>query len=319
MGSKNRDVLGWCFGMRLFLPKSWGDDRARCRAAGIPGTVGYQEKWKIALGFIETARAHAIPHRCTVVDTWYGDVGAFRAQLRAWKEPYVAQVTVSEIHGIPESQEVLPAGTRREGVTKGRVMTHAHLPRGVHAETAKKAAAEIRDWKEVRWGTGTKGPLEAKFARRRVRVCIRGDVPTDEVGWLLLEKGQDELKAWVCWGMDSASMEDMVRTAHLRWAIERFHEDAKMELGLDHFEGRSWRGLNHHITVELMAHTYLMLERKRQFETRKPRALPTMGEVRKEAARGVLAELLLSVSRAGTDEEFKRSVRDVVERWLRAG
>jgi len=87
---------------------------------------------------------------------------------------------------------------------------------------------------------------------------------THEVAWLLLEKRPNELKAYLCWGLDGASLEELVATAHLRWTIEQFHREAKQMLGLDEFEGRTWKGWHHHVTMVLLAYAYLALQRARQ-------------------------------------------------------
>jgi SRSO17 transposase len=83
----HRETLGWCFGIDLDLPKAWAEDPERCREAGIPLSVTFREKWRIALEEVEKARQHGLPHRATVADCGYGDAQEFRAQLRAWKEP----------------------------------------------------------------------------------------------------------------------------------------------------------------------------------------------------------------------------------------
>jgi len=75
---------------------------------------------------------------------------------------------------------------------------------------------------------------------------------SDEVAWLLLEKRGDGLKAYLCWGLDDASIEELVAYAHLRWTVEQFHKEAKQLLGLDSFEGRSWRGWHHHVSAVMI-------------------------------------------------------------------
>lgn len=98
-----------------------------------------------------------------------------------------------------------------------------------------------KEWTEVTWAEGTKEPLSGRFFRTRVRVVedVRKRWVSDETVWLLLEDGEDKLKAWLCWGVDDWNLGELVRYAYLRWAIEQFHVDAKQVLGLDQFEGRS--------------------------------------------------------------------------------
>ena len=259
----HRETLGWCFGIDLYLPKAWAEDPERCREAGIPLPVIFREKWRIALEEVAKARRHALPHRATVADCGYGDAQEFRAQLRAWNEPYVLEVTAKEVRVVSSRTTLLPAGVPRPGRRGRRRVGRPYLPDGVLTRSPVALAADARDWTNIRWGEGTKGPLQGRFTRRKVRVC-RGDrVPTDEVGWLLLEETPDGPRSWICWGLEKASLEELAAIAHRRFLIERFHEEVKMELGLDHFEGRRWRGLNHHLTLVLIAHTFLVREQAR--------------------------------------------------------
>ena len=123
------------------------------------------------------------------------------------------------------------------------------------------------EFREVAWGRGSRErggrpvPLAARAARVRVRVTVKAGRPTDETGWLLLEDRGNELKAWLCWGLDDASLEDLVRMAHHRWWVEDVFQTMKGELGLDHFEGRTWNGLHHHASMVMAAHAYTQLRR----------------------------------------------------------
>lgn len=111
----HRETLGWCFAMELYLPWAWTDDPTRCREAGMPLPATFQEKWRLALEEIERARPHRIPHRATVADCGYGDAQEFRAQLRAWNEPYVMEVTASEVRVVPASTPIFEAGGGSRG------------------------------------------------------------------------------------------------------------------------------------------------------------------------------------------------------------
>ena len=287
----HRETLGWCFGLDLYLPKAWIEDPGRCREAGIPLPATFREKWRIALEEVEKARRHGLPHRATVADCGYGDAQEFRAQLRAWNEPYVVEVTAKEGPGrLPPN-----APTSGRGASTGPTRPPSRrtaVPPGWGSDEkpgGPRGGGSGLDG-TVRWGEGTKGPLEGRFTRKKVRVC-RGDrIPTDEVAWLLLEDTPEGPRSWICWGLGKASLEELAAIAHHRFLIERFHEEVKMELGLDHFEGRRWRGLNHHLTLVLIAHTLLVREQARLSsegakdrgapeEAEKP--LPTLAEMRR--------------------------------------
>ncbi|MGI0151713.1 MAG: IS701 family transposase, partial [Thermoplasmata archaeon] len=300
----HRETLGWCFGMDLYLPRAWAEDPERCREAGIPLPVTFREKWRIALQEVDKAREHRLPHRATVADCGYGDAPEFRAELRARREPYVVEVTSKEVRVVPPSTRIYEAGEHLPGRRHHRRLGRPHIPDGTSTVSPVALAERAKDWTVIRWGKGTKGPLEGTFTRRKVRVC-RGDrVPTDEVAWLLLEVTPEGPRSWICWGLGTASLEELAAIAHRRFLIERFHEEAKMELGLDHFEGRRWRGLNHHLTLVLIAHTFLVREPARLTvesveergsgeEAEQP--LPTLAEMRR---RGILEVAWALVSRA---------------------
>lgn len=120
-------------------------------------------------------------------------------------------------------------------------------------------------------------PIPGDFARK-VRIVTGGKeqrAVTDELGWPLLEKRSNELKTYVCWGLDDADLETLVAYAHLRWTIEQFHREAKQILGLDRFEGRTWRGWHHHVTMVLLAYAFLATLRG----TGRKRELPTIPAV----------------------------------------
>ena len=304
----HRETRGWCFAMELYLPRAWTDNPARCREAGIPLPVTFREKWRIALEELARARTHHLPHRATVADCGYGDVGDLRAQLRAWKEPYVMEVTASEVRTVPISTPVFEVGERFPGQIRGRPLARPRLPPEVVPSTPKALGEAARDWVTIRWGEGTKGPLEGRFTRRKVRVC-QGPIPTEETGWLLLEDAPEGPRSWVCWGLEKARLEELAAIAHRRFLMERFHEEAKMELGLDHFEGRRWKGLNHHLTLVLITHTFLVREQERVSteeaeEGKEP--LPTLAEMRRRVVFEVAWAL---VSRAVLERRKAERVR----------
>ena len=126
------------------------------------------------------------------------------------------------------------------------------------------------EWTEVSWAAGSKGTLTGAFSRHRVQVVknVHERRVFDEVGWLLLQKEQpaeeeSSIKAWICWGLDDATLEELVSWAHVRWTIEQFHKESKEVLGADKFQGRSWNGLHHHLAVVMLAHAFIAEQRLR--------------------------------------------------------
>lgn len=294
VGPSNADVVSWPLGMRLYLPEEWARDLVRRRNAGIPDEVQFQTKGQLALELVEKARRYRIPHRAILSDVGYGHNGGFRAQLRAWNEPYLVGVGVSELRAIPADARVHPPETRPR---PGRPRTRPRISDRVQPRSPGEWARRLpkSEWKAVRWGVGTKGPLEGEFARVKVRVCHGFRRPTDEVAWLLLEKRAGELKAYLAWGLDHLSLEEMASLAHLRWTVERGYQDMKSELGWDHFEGRTWTGWHHHTVLTQMAFAFLALLR---WESRESPGvpLPSLAEVRRKVV-CIVVEMLLKEAR----------------------
>ena len=119
---------------------------------------------------------------------------------------------------------------------------------------------------DVRWREGSKGTMKSRFAAVRVHPAHRdSDHPkTRPAEWLLIEwpKGDKEpAKYWFSTMPDTMNIKDLVRLAKLRWRIERDYQELKDEIGLDHYEGRGWRGFHHHATLCIAAYAFLMTER----------------------------------------------------------
>ena len=240
---RNADQISWPLGMELYLPKDWTEDPVRRAETAIPPGVGFRTKPQIALGIVQKVREERIPHRAVVADAGYGDSDELRAQLRSWNEPYVLGVN-------PSSHKVQTEGS--EEIHSIREILRG-LPEGA--------------WQEVSWGEGTKGRLHGRFVRMRVRGSHQhpnhhhGQEPSGEDGWLLLERRENEDKAYWVWGLDDASLEDHVALAHGRWAIEQFHREIKQTLGMDKFQGRTWTGWHHHMAMVALAYGFLALLR----------------------------------------------------------
>lgn len=223
-----------------------------------------------------------MPHCAIVADADYGTDSGFREGLRQWEEPYVVAVIPSDFAVIAKDTPVIPAGTP---YACGSLRKHPGFPPDMKPWTADVAAQEIpeKDWQTVVWSEGTKGKLSARFYRMRVRVTKAGR-PTDETGWLLFETTHDgELKVYMCWGFNTASLETLVGLAHSRWVIEQGWKQMKGELGFDEFEGRKWRGWHHHAIMVAVAFSYLMLLRIN--EASSGQKLPSLPQVRRELLR----------------------------------
>lgn len=279
--TKNADAIYWPTGMRLYLPKEWCEDKQRRKEAGIPEDVEFKTKPEIALDLLDQAR-ETLAHQAVIADAGYGSNGNFREALRERKEPYILAVTPSAISVVSEDSPIIPIGTKTK---QGRSRKQPAFPEDVKPKTANIVANDVskEEWKEVQWSEGTKRDLSGSFVRLRVRVA-KDRRPTDETGWLLLERDRTgELKAYICWGVDPLPLEELVEIAHTRWVIEQGFKQMKGELGLDDFEGRKWRGLHHHIAMVIIAFCYLMSLRVEDFSIWMD--LPSIPQIRREVTR----------------------------------
>lgn len=298
---RNADAIYWPTGMRGYLPEEWCKDMERRKEAGIPDDIKFKTKLDIGLELLDKARKK-VPHQAVTADTAYGTNGGFRSGLREREEPYAVAVVPSDISVVPEDTPLVPPGNKPG---PGRNRKYPGFPTNVKPKTADIIASEISndDYDEVIWSEGTKRKLSALFARLRVRVA-KNRHATDETGWLLLEKSKkDELKGYMCWGLDGSSLEELVKIVHIRWTIEQCHKQMKGELGLDEFEGRKWKGWNHHVAMVLVAFCYLMLHRVIGHSSGEK--LPTLPRVRREVSRIFIRriyELKFNISPEKADE-----------------
>jgi SRSO17 transposase len=251
---------------RLYLPEAWARDSKRRKAAGVPKTIGFQTKWEIALSEIDGLVADEIPMAPVVADAGYGVSTAFREGLTERGFSYVVGIT-AETTAWPPNVAPLPArawsGRGRPPKLLRRTVDHRPL------NVAQLAASLPRHaWKTVAWREGTRGKMQSRFAATRVRPAHRDywrDKPHD-LHWLLIEWPLSEAaptKFWLSTVPPTAAIEDLVRLAHIRWRIERDFQELKDELGLDHYEGRSWRGFHHHGVLCIAAYAFLAAERAR--------------------------------------------------------
>jgi SRSO17 transposase len=259
-GRLNADQKTWPLGTRLYVPKAWAEDDEFAdlrEEVHFPKDFQFRTKPQMAMEMIDVAREAGVPHCVTLADAGYGDDGEFRRALRERHEPYILGVTPSSPRVIPANAVVTTPKPTGKGGRPRSTPTHAA---SVKRESPSQLARSVKEWTRVEWSEGTKGKLSGLFHARKVRVVTGGKeqgAVTDEVCWLLLEKRSNELKAFVCWGLDDADLETLVAYAHLRWTIEQFHREAKQILGLDRFEGRTWRGWHHHVTMVLLAYAFL--------------------------------------------------------------
>ncbi len=256
VGEHGTTVLGW----RLYLPEEWISDAARREHAGIPQDVIFHAKWQLALQIIDQVREWQLPDRIVLADAAYGDVTEFRIALEERKLPYV--VGVSSNLGVWEKAPKVAVPEKGDGPGRAprRYVYGKQQPTNV-----KALALKARGWKKVRWRQGSKGWLESRFIALRVHPShgyVRGEAPHKEI-WLLVEWPGEEpepTRYYFCDLPAQYTLRRLVRLARSRWKIEQDYHQLKEELGLDHYEGRGWLGWHHHMTLVMIAQSFLTLE-----------------------------------------------------------
>ena len=226
----------------LYLPREWADDTPRRLEGGVPTEVTFQTKPQLARQMLERALDADVPAAWVTADEVYGGDRRLRLWLEAQQQPFVLAV---------KRTEPLWVGTDRGP----RELPAAEIAAGV----------EPAAWTRLSAGDGAKGLRLYDWAR----VAIR---PLREPGWehwLLIRRSlsdPDDLAYYVCFAPAGTSLEELVRVAGTRWAIEACIEAAKGEVGLDQYEVRKWDGWYRHITLSLFAHAMLSVIRARMTE-----------------------------------------------------
>jgi SRSO17 transposase len=251
----------------LYLPEVWCQDSERRQRAGVPQGIEFRTKPEIALQQIRKAVEQEIAPGVVLADAGYGNGTPFRTALTQLGLSYVVGIESSTTVWEPGEQP-LPAPPRKpgRGATPKRLQRDAdHQPVSV-----KQLALGLPSsaWKDITWRPGSQEALRSRFAAVRVRPAHRDEkrtVPRPEE-WLLIEwpkKESEPTKYWLSTLPEKTSLKALVKIAKHRWIIERDYEELKQELGLGHYEGRSWRGFHHHATLCIAAYGFLIGERNR--------------------------------------------------------
>jgi len=251
---------------RLYLPEVWTSDRRRRREAAIPEQVMFKTKWQIALDQIAALRKEGLPPAPVVADAGFGVVTAFRDALTQWGVPYVVGITSQTTAWRPGTQPARPPAYGG----RGRPPTLVRRSKSRHPVSIHALAKALPDsaWQTITWRQGNRGAMRSRFACVRVRPAHRDEWRNRarEVEWLIIEWPRGEAaptKSWLSTLPADTPPEQLIRLAKLRWRIERDYEELKQEVGLDHFEGRGWRGFHHHGALCIAAYAFLAAERAR--------------------------------------------------------
>lgn len=251
---------------RLYLPREWAEDRARRRKAGVPDEVEFQTKPELALSMIEQALEDGVTPGVVLADAASGSDTRFRESLDELALRYVVGIQGSTSLWRPGEAplEAKPSSGRGRPPKLLR-RTPSHRP-----VTARQLVVELgpKRRKRVVWREGTAKQLSSRFLAVRVRPAHRDYWRSEPHGelWLLAEwpRGAEEpTKFWLSNLPEETPLEELVRLAKHRWIVERDYLELKQELGLGHFEGRSWQGFHHHVALSIAAYGFLVAERSR--------------------------------------------------------
>jgi SRSO17 transposase len=255
-----RDDFHCLLDSELFLPESWSDDRARCRAADIPDEMVHRPKTEIALELYDRTRGNGVVFEWLTFDEGYGKSVAFLKALRDRSQPFVAEIPVI-FRGWVRPPRI--AGRRRTRVgrprRKARVVARSRpfLTVREHLEHT----SELRDqaWRRFRVKDGEKGPMV--WEAKHVWFYPNGvdNVPLAPLRLIVARSvlEPEKVKFFAADGPRDAPLTELLHVAFSRWRVERSFEDQKTELGFDHFEGRSYIGLMRHQTITALTHLFL--------------------------------------------------------------
>jgi len=280
-----RNEVPVALGLRLFLPESWTGDVVRMASAGVPEPFqAPRSKIQIALQEIDRVTAQGVRFGLVLADAGYGLSAAFRQGLSARGLAWAV--------GIPKHQKVYPADVALIFPVTGRGRPRKSQIPDQLSVSAETVLAEAR-WRKVSWRHGTKGPLCARFAACRIRIADgspqrihdkgQQHMPGEEA-WLVGEwRSSGERKYYLANLPAGAGLKKLAAAIKARWVCEQAHQQMKEELGLDHYEGRSWRGLHRHALMTMIAYAFLQ---NRRLEQAKGEKKPATGSPKTHLASG---------------------------------
>ena len=252
---------------RLYLPESWASDAARRKKAKVPDSVTFKKKWEIALDLTDHLTSVGVPDATVLGDAGFGNVTEFREGLTKRGKLYALAISAETTVWKPGMLPLPPKEWSGKGPRPSAWRTTSeHRPIAVSALAAELPA---RAWKTITWREGSETPLTSRFAAVRVRAAHRqASSALRPEEWLIIEWPADEpapTKYHLSTLPPATTLKTLVQTIHMRWRIERDYQELKDEIGIDHFEGRSWRGFHHHAALCIAAYGFLAAERARLF------------------------------------------------------
>ncbi len=249
--------LHWPLAAQLYLPAEWTDDPGRMTRAGVPAHAqAFRERWRIALALLDEMKPQLPAYQAIVFDAGYGVVQPLLAELDKRQEPYVAQVPGNIAAWPAEAMATLTPARRGRPRQHAIVEDPAMHPLSM-TQWRDKLRQEPKRWTQVPLPRADGAGVRAVAVRVQASQRASRWRQPGEARWLLIEQlGEDTFNFYLSNLPADTPLAELVRLAHQRWAIDQGYQQLK-ELGLDHFEGRSWRGLHHHITLCFLAFCFL--------------------------------------------------------------
>lgn len=228
----------------LYLPEEWAKDQERRERAGVPEEVGMRTKPLLAQEMLQRALDGGVRVAWVVADSVYGDTRRLGMFLEEREQPYVLAVS---------GKAYVWAGFSQHRIS----MVLQSLRQG---EIPSEDGAAKEGWRRISAGEGSKGPRLYDW----IRLPLNPPLQEGFERWLVVRRSIEEpedLTAYTVFAPEGATLEELARTAGSRWRVEIGFEEAKGEVGLDHYEVRSWVGWYRHVTLSLFAHAFLAVIR----------------------------------------------------------
>jgi SRSO17 transposase len=223
----------------LYLPEEWAEDKERREQAGVPEQIGMRTKPQLAKEMLRRALEAGVEAAWVVADSVYGDTRRLGMFLEEHEQPYVLALS---------GKAYVWAGFQQHRV--GEVLEALRQGELVSEEGFKRLSV----------GEGSKGPRLYDW----LRLPLNPPIQEGFERWLLVRRSiedPDELTAYTVFAPEATTLEELAKVAGSRWRVEIGFEEAKGEVGLSHYEVRSWRGWYRHITLALLAHAFLAVIR----------------------------------------------------------
>jgi SRSO17 transposase len=244
---------------RLYLPERWTQDPARCARAGVPAEIAFATKPPLALQLIREALADGVAPAPVLGDAAYGDNAEFRADLRQLGLEFFLQVDATKHKGWSFEVPTQIKWVRRHPANDAPAsQTLAQIAAGIPAQA----------WQPARWKTasGQLGSTRLAWCQVWLQHSLRKAGGELEKLWLVVDWPADSAEPYHYYLANlnrPPTTALCLKLSRSRWHIEQYFQRAKDDLGLDHFEGRSWTGFHHHLVLSTLAYLFILTVHQR--------------------------------------------------------